>query len=94
MHWAPLSSEFIGAMPLNSEFLKWLNTLPTKNNDSIVVAHIAIQMKEKHLSIRVPGDEMKILEKYAKKTKRTKTDLVREWIRSLEKMSDCTTGHR
>ncbi|MER3494267.1 MAG: CopG family transcriptional regulator [Mastigocladus sp. ERB_26_2] len=45
-------------------------------------------MKEKHLSIRVPENEMKILEKYVKKTKRTKTDLVREWIRSLEKV-DC-----
>ncbi|AUT03502.1 CopG family transcriptional regulator [Nostoc sp. CENA543] len=45
-------------------------------------------MKEKHLSIRVPENEMKILEKHAKKTKRTKTDLVREWIRSLEKV-DC-----
>jgi len=59
-----------------------------QNDDSIFVAHKAIQMKEKHLSIRVPENEMKILEKYVKKTKRTKTDLVREWIRSLEKV-DC-----
>ncbi|MGI2905503.1 ribbon-helix-helix protein, CopG family [Tolypothrix sp. VBCCA 56010] len=47
-------------------------------------------MKEKHLSVRIPETEMKILEKHAKKTKRTKTDLVREWIRSLEKISDST----
>ena len=47
-------------------------------------------MKEKHLSIRVPENEMKILEKYAKKTKRTKTDLVREWIRSLENLATGT----
>ncbi|BAZ69229.1 hypothetical protein NIES4106_40000 [Fischerella sp. NIES-4106] len=46
-------------------------------------------MKEIRLSIRVPYHEMMILEKYAEKTKRTKTDLVREWIRSLEKL-DCT----
>jgi predicted DNA-binding protein len=46
-------------------------------------------MRDIRLSIRVPEHEMKILEKYAEKTKRTKTDLVREWIRSLEE-KDCT----
>jgi predicted DNA-binding protein len=45
-------------------------------------------MEEVRLNVRLPKDEMQILEKYAKKTKRTKTDLVREWIRSLEKMAD------
>ncbi|PLZ37347.1 hypothetical protein CBP26_18825, partial [Fischerella thermalis WC538] len=42
--------------------------------------------------VRIPINELRILEDYAEKTKRTKTDLVREWVRSL-KNKDCTTGH-
>jgi predicted DNA-binding protein len=41
-------------------------------------------MSEKQLSIRIPEHEMKILEQYAKKAKRTKTDVIREFIRTLE----------
>lgn len=44
---------------------------------------------EANLHIRLPLNELKILEDYAEKTKRTKTDLVREWVRSL-KNKDCT----
>ncbi|MBW4609582.1 MAG: ribbon-helix-helix domain-containing protein [Hassallia sp. WJT32-NPBG1] len=44
-------------------------------------------MEEVSLNVRLPKDEMKILESYAKRTKRTKTDLVREWIRSFENIS-------
>jgi len=44
---------------------------------------------EANLHIRIPINELRILENYAEKTKRTKTDLVREWIRSL-KSRDCT----
>jgi predicted DNA-binding protein len=36
------------------------------------------------LSARIKESEMKILEKYAQKTGRTKTDIVREFIRSLK----------
>ncbi|WP_414587940.1 ribbon-helix-helix protein, CopG family [Scytonema sp. PCC 10023] len=44
-------------------------------------------MEEVRLNVRLPKAEMMILEKYAEKTKRTKTDLVREWVRSLEKFN-------
>ncbi|EHC10992.1 hypothetical protein FJSC11DRAFT_1944 [Fischerella thermalis JSC-11] len=47
---------------------------------------------EANLHVRIPINELRILEDYAEKTKRTKTDLVREWVRSL-KNKDCTTGH-
>ncbi|PHV63239.1 ribbon-helix-helix protein, CopG family [Cyanobacterium aponinum] len=41
-------------------------------------------MAKVQLSVRVEEYEMKLLIKYAKKTGRTKTDVVREFIRSLE----------
>jgi predicted DNA-binding protein len=40
---------------------------------------------EKQLNIRIPGKEMDILETYCKQTSRTKTDVLRELIRSLSK---------
>ncbi|AFY88060.1 CopG family transcriptional regulator [Chroococcidiopsis cubana CCALA 043] len=40
-------------------------------------------MSENHLSIRIPTTEMSILEQYCKKHQRTKTDVIREFIRSL-----------
>ena len=40
-------------------------------------------MCHKQLNIRVPARELKILNRYAHKTKRTKTDILREFIRSL-----------
>ena len=40
-------------------------------------------MCQKQLNIRVPAHELKILDRYADRTKRTKTDILREFIRSL-----------
>ena len=40
-------------------------------------------MCQKQLNIRVPAHELKILDSYAKQTKRTKTEILREFIRSL-----------
>jgi predicted DNA-binding protein len=40
-------------------------------------------MTSKQFNIRVPDIEMKALERYARKAKRTKTDVIREFIRSL-----------
>lgn len=40
-------------------------------------------MVESHLSIRMPAAEMSVLEQYCKKYQRTKTDVLREFIRSL-----------
>ncbi|UJB72573.1 ribbon-helix-helix protein, CopG family (plasmid) [Acaryochloris sp. 'Moss Beach'] len=41
-------------------------------------------MAQNQLCIRIPEYELKILDRYAKKTHRTKTDIIREFIRSLE----------
>jgi len=41
-------------------------------------------MAKIQLSARIEELEMKILEKYALKTGRTKTDILREFIRSLK----------
>lgn len=40
-------------------------------------------MNEIRLSVRISEEELKNLERIAKKQKRTKTDIVREWLRSL-----------
>ena len=40
-------------------------------------------MSEKQIHFRVSEEEAKKLENHAKKTKRTKTDIVREFLRSL-----------
>ena len=40
---------------------------------------------EKQLNIRIPGKEIHILETYCNQTSRTKTDVLRELIRSLSK---------
>ena len=41
-------------------------------------------MSYKQLNIRLPAQELKILNRYANKTQRTKTDILREFIRSLK----------
>ena len=41
-------------------------------------------MTEKQVCIRIPAHELEILDRYAKKTSRTKTDILREFIRSLK----------
>ncbi|MBW4610337.1 MAG: ribbon-helix-helix domain-containing protein [Hassallia sp. WJT32-NPBG1] len=43
-----------------------------------------MQMVKVNLNIRVEQAEMEILEKRAKQTGRTKTDIIREYIRSLD----------
>jgi predicted DNA-binding protein len=40
---------------------------------------------ERHISIRLPEQELKVLEKYCEDTKRTKTEVIRTFIRSLKK---------
>jgi hypothetical protein len=49
-------------------------------------------MLENHLSIRIPAAEMIILEQYCKKYKRTKTDVLREFIRSLAQKAESQAG--
>ncbi|HAZ43720.1 MAG TPA: CopG family transcriptional regulator [Cyanobacteria bacterium UBA11369] len=36
------------------------------------------------LNVNLPDNEMKILENYCNSQNRTKTDVVREWVRSLK----------
>lgn len=40
--------------------------------------------KTKQISLRLPEEEVQILEKYCDKTKRTKTDVIRSFIRRLK----------
>ncbi|PSB21150.1 DNA-binding protein [Phormidesmis priestleyi ULC007] len=44
-------------------------------------------MTEKQLHVRISEQEMKTLERYAKKTKRSKTDIIREFIRTLDSVA-------
>lgn len=44
-------------------------------------------MCQKQINIRVPAHELRILNRYAIQTKRTKTDILREFIRSLNQKS-------
>ncbi len=39
----------------------------------------------KRLNINLPASEMEILDTYCKQVRRNKSDLIREFIRSLEK---------
>ena len=41
--------------------------------------------KERKLTIRIPEDELEILDAYCKQRLRNKTDVLREYIRSLSK---------
>ncbi len=41
-------------------------------------------MSLKQLNVKIPEQELKILEAFAEKTERTKTDIIREFIRSLQ----------
>ena len=41
---------------------------------------------EKQVCIRIPSHELEILDRYAKKTMRTKSDILREFIRSLKEI--------
>lgn len=40
-------------------------------------------MSLKQLNVKIPEQELRILEAFAEKTERTKTDIIREFIRSL-----------
>ncbi len=51
-------------------------------------------MCQKQLNIRVPAHELKILDSYAKQTKRTKTEILREFIRSLNKKLKILQGSK
>ena len=44
-----------------------------------------MESETKRLNVNLPASEMEILEAYCKQVKRNKTDLIREYIRSLEK---------
>jgi hypothetical protein len=45
--------------------------------------YISMTKSEKRLDIRLPEDELQILDDYCKATGRTKTDVLRELIRKL-----------
>ena len=41
-------------------------------------------MSLKQLNVKIPEQELRILEAFAEKTERTKTDIIREFIRALQ----------
>ena len=41
-------------------------------------------MSLKQLNVKIPEQELRILEAFADQTERTKTDIIREFIRSLQ----------
>jgi hypothetical protein len=41
-------------------------------------------MSLKQLNVKIPEQELRILEAFTDKTERTKTDIIREFIRSLQ----------
>ncbi|WP_309232593.1 ribbon-helix-helix domain-containing protein [Cylindrospermum sp. FACHB-282] len=53
---------------------------------------ITMQMVKVNLNVRVEQLEMEILEQYAKQTGRTKTDIIREYIRNLNVHSSMPTA--
>jgi hypothetical protein len=51
------------------------------------VVHIALQgglMNERVLNVRIPAREFELLARYADETRRSKSEIVREFLRSLE----------
>jgi predicted DNA-binding protein len=40
--------------------------------------------KTKQLNIKIPNQELSILENFTERTERTKTDVIREFIRALQ----------
>jgi predicted DNA-binding protein len=51
-------------------------------------------MNEKMLSIRASENELEILARYAAETRRTKSDIVREFLRSLERRMEKSAAAR
>jgi predicted DNA-binding protein len=53
---------------------------PTQNS----IPSTTRTMSLKQLNVKIPEQELRILEAFAEKTERTKTDIIREFIRSLQ----------
>jgi hypothetical protein len=61
------------------------NTDPNTMNQ--LAQHSTLSKKNmslKQLNVKIPEQELRILEAFAEKTERTKTDIIREFIRSLQ----------
>ncbi len=65
-----------------------ISNFPPHTTSSNIVPHIiphrTRSMSLKQLNVKIPEQELKILEAFADKTERTKTDIIREFIRSLQ----------
>jgi Ribbon-helix-helix protein, copG family len=61
------------------------DTVPNTMNQSTQQITLGTRsMSLKQLNVKIPEQELKILEAFAEKTERTKTDIIREFIRSLQ----------
>lgn len=57
---------------------------PKKMNQQYSITSNTRTMSLKQLNVKIPEQELRILEAFAEKTERTKTDIIREFIRSLQ----------
>ncbi len=64
------------------------NTVPNQFPQYTTIPNIIStrtrSMSLKQLNVKIPEQELRILEAFADKTERTKTDIIREFIRSLQ----------
>jgi Ribbon-helix-helix protein, copG family len=63
-----------------------VNTAPNAMNQPTqqIIPSNTRTMSLKQLNVKIPEQELRILEAFADKTERTKTDIIREFIRSLQ----------
>ncbi len=59
-----------------------LNIMTQSTQYSIPLGKRTMSLKQ--LNVKIPEQELRILEAFAEKTERTKTDIIREFIRSLQ----------
>ncbi len=58
--------------------------IPNIPNLPNIIPNRTRSMSLKQLNVKIPEQELRILEAFADKTERTKTDIIREFIRSLQ----------
>lgn len=67
-------------LQLEPNFYQHIMSQSTHNSIPSVIRTMSL----KQLNVKIPEQELRILEAFAEKTERTKTDIIREFIRSLQ----------
>jgi hypothetical protein len=68
-------------LPIERQSITKMNTMNQLTQHSTLGTRT---MSLKQLNVKIPEQELRILEAFAEKTERTKTDIIREFIRSLQ----------